>query len=136
MATSDSVLALDVGDKRIGVAVASLEARLPRALTTITNGPGTWDELAKLIEAEGAKGLVVGLPRGLDGQATTQTASAQSFADELLEKLGLPVHLQDEAVTSRQAAAELEARGKPYRREDIDALAAVYILQDWLDETR
>jgi len=133
---NDSVLALDVGDKRVGVAVASLAARLPRPLTTLINDAQIWEELKKLAADEGVGQFVVGLPRGLEGQATAQTAAAQLFADELAEKLGVPVHLQDEAVTSRQAEAELEARGKPYERDDIDTLAAVYILQDWLDETR
>ena len=75
---------------------------------------------------------MVGLPRGLDGQRTAQTEEVEAFARGLGERFGLPVHMQDEAVTSKQAEAELEARGKPYGKGDIDALAATYILQDWL----
>lgn len=128
-----AVLALDVGDSRIGVAVASLEARLPRPLTTLERENGNlFDELSGLVAQENVQCLVVGLPRGLDGQTTEQTMAAEAFVQELKQHLPLPVDMQDEAVTSKQAEAELEARGKPYRREDIDALAATYILEDWL----
>lgn len=131
--TAKAVLALDVGSSRIGVAVASLEARLPRPLTTLSRADDNlFDELASLIASENAVSLVVGLPRGLDGQTTEQTLATEEFVQELKQQVSLPVDMQDEAVTSRQAEAELEARGKPYRREDIDALAATYILQDWL----
>ncbi len=76
--------------------------------------------------------LVAGLPRGLDGQETAQTAYARNFAEAISQQLQLPVYYQDEAVTSRQAEAELQARGKPYAKGDIDALAATYILEDYL----
>lgn len=127
-----TVLALDVGGKRVGVAVASQAARLPRPLVTLEQGSGFFEALTTVIQDEDAGTLVVGLPRGLDGQRTAQTEAVETFAERLREKLELPVHLQDEAVTSKQAEAELEARGKPYERGDIDALAATYILQDWL----
>ena len=131
-AASKSVLGLDVGGKRIGVAVASMEARLPRPLMTLEQGDKLFDALEEVIQQEDAGALVVGLPRGLDGQHTAQTEEAQTFARGLGDRFGLPVHMQDEAVTSKQAEAELEARGKPYGKGDIDALAATYILQDWL----
>jgi putative Holliday junction resolvase len=76
--------------------------------------------------------LVAGLPRGLDGQETAQTQYARMFGDQLAAQLQLPVYYQDEAVTSQQAKAELEARGKPYAKGEIDALAATYILEDYL----
>lgn len=132
MPTSESILGLDVGGKRVGVAVASLAARLPRPLITLEQGGSFFDDLRDLIKANEATALVVGLPRGLDGQHTAQTGEAEAFAGELRAHCGLPVHLQDEALTSKQAEAELQARGKPYARGDIDALAATYILRDWL----
>lgn len=132
-ATPDSVLALDVGAKRIGVAIASSAARLPRPLTTLdAEAEGLFETLKQLAQEHQAASLVVGLPRGLSGQQTAQTAVAKEFAQQAGEYTGLPIYLQDEAVTSRQAEAELEQRGKPYTRGDIDALAATYILEDWL----
>ena len=56
------------------------------------------------------------------------------FTKQLKQSFNLPVYFQDEAVTSKQAEAELQARGKHYEKSDIDALAATYILEDWLGE--
>ncbi|MDB5185929.1 MAG: putative Holliday junction resolvase [Candidatus Saccharibacteria bacterium] len=129
-----NVLALDVGERRIGVAVASLFARLPHPLVTLDNNDTFWNKLGQLITTEQVSVLVVGLPRGMSGQETAQTAYARDFARELESRVNLPVHLQDEALTSRQAEAELIATKKPYSKGDIDALAATYILSDFLGE--
>ncbi len=131
-AAPKSALALDVGEQRVGVATASLTARLPRPLVTLKQGEDFLTKLNDIIKAENVEVLVVGLPRGLGGQHTDQTRAVEAFTDELRKHCELPVHLQDEAVTSKQAEAELQARGKPYTRGDIDALAATYILEDFL----
>lgn len=125
-------MGLDVGDKRVGVATATLAAGLPRPLTTLPQDDDFRAALKRIIDEENADILVVGRPRGLDGQVTAQTRSAEAFAESLGERYKLPVYTQDEAVTSKQAEAELRARGKPYKRGDVDALAATYILEDWL----
>lgn len=129
--TSNSVLALDVGSRRVGVAIGSFSARLPRPLTTLLQGDNFLSDLKQLIEEESVTDLVIGLPRGLQGQDTEQTIAIATFAKEIKHELGLPVHFQDEAVTSKQAESELHARGKTYDKSDIDALAATYILEDW-----
>jgi putative Holliday junction resolvase len=129
-----SVLGLDVGDKRVGVAVATLAARLPRPLTTLERSEGFFEALEALVRSEDAGALVVGLPRNLRGEHTDQTRSVEKLVQQLQERIGISIHLQDEAATSKQAEAELEARKKPYAKGDIDALAATYILQDWLSE--
>jgi putative Holliday junction resolvase len=72
------------------------------------------------------------LPRGLDGQSTSQTSATEKFVDQLRGQVSLPIHLQDEALTSKQAEAELRSRGAGHAKADIDALAATYILQDFL----
>jgi putative Holliday junction resolvase len=128
-----SVLGLDVGNKRIGIAVASLAARLPRPLVTLEWNDNFFKVLDDIIEKEDAGALVVGLPRNLEGEHTGQTKATETFMEKLQKHSGLPVDMQDEALTSKYAEAELEKRGKPYARGDIDALAATYILQDWLD---
>jgi putative Holliday junction resolvase len=129
MATN--LLALDVGGARIGVAVASSIARIAHPLTTLNYSETVVDQLAQIIKDEGIGILVVGLPRNLSGDATGQTAAVQEFSKQL-ETLGMPINFQDEAVTSAKAEAELQARGKPYAKGDIDALAATYILDDFL----
>ncbi|MEO7364367.1 MAG: Holliday junction resolvase RuvX [Candidatus Saccharimonadales bacterium] len=134
MTIPDHIAALDVGAKRIGVAIAQVDARLASPLITLNaTSDNLIDELRALIEQQAIGLLIVGLPRGLDGQETAQTASARGFAARL-SVLELPVVMQDEALTSRLAEAELEARGTSYQNGDVDALAATYILQDYLAE--
>ncbi|HKR81570.1 MAG TPA: Holliday junction resolvase RuvX [Candidatus Saccharimonadales bacterium] len=130
--SSSSVMSLDVGGSRIGVALANVVARIASPLTTLDALQTTWVDIARLVEQHRVVALCVGLPRGLDGQETDQTRTVRAFADELQKKIYVHVYLQDEAVTSRQAEAELQARGKPYVKGDIDALAATYILEDFL----
>jgi putative holliday junction resolvase len=125
-------MALDVGAARIGVAVAHAEARLPSPLTTLPNTSEVFDEIAKLAEAEEVGQIVVGLPRNLSGETTPQTVVAETFAQTLAAQTGLPVELQDEALTSVKAETELRRRGVKYSKGDIDALAATYILEDYL----
>jgi putative Holliday junction resolvase len=131
-ATRSSILALDVGTKRIGVAASDVQARFARPLTTLIASEATPQELQDLISRHGAIGLVIGLPRGLEGQETAQTKVVRDFAEDLKTHVQLPYYWQDEAVTSRQAEEELERRGKPYKKGDIDALSATYILEDFL----
>lgn len=133
LTANKSILGLDVGGKRVGVAAASLGARLPRPLDTLERGEDFLDTLRQIIKAESAGALVIGLPRGLEGQSTGQTAEVEAFARDLGKSLELPIYMQDEALTTKHAETELKSRGKPYRRADVDALAATYILQDWLD---
>jgi putative Holliday junction resolvase len=133
--TPSSVLGLDVGTKRIGIALVSMATRLPRPLITLPPDSAFLDSLKEIIKNEDVTNIVIGLPRGLDGQTTRQTAAVEEFARQLAA-LDLPLHFQDEALTSSKAESELEARGKAYEKSDIDALAAVYILEDWLAENR
>lgn len=129
-----SILALDVGEKRVGLALASTTARLAGPYKTLSRGPDFFEELRAIIAREAVSTLVIGWPRGLDGQHTAQTKAVENFANELSTQIDLPINWQDEAVTSRQAEAELQTRGKPYQPGDIDALAATYILEDYLTE--
>ncbi len=127
-----SLLALDVGDRRIGVAVASLQARIASPLTTLQRGDSTFHDIQMLIDEHAALALVVGLPRGLDGQHTAQTVAVEEFKAELERVISIPVYWQDEALTSQKAEDELRDRRKPYRKDDIDALSATYILDDFM----
>jgi putative Holliday junction resolvase len=126
------LVGLDIGDKRVGVAVVSTEARLPRPLVTLQNDDTIYDQIAKIVQEQAAEAIVYGLPRGMDGQETEQTKRTRAFIERLHTHLEIPAHFQDEALTSKMAEAELEASGKPYARGDIDALAASYILTDYL----
>lgn len=131
--TANYILALDVGERRVGLAVASTIARLPQPFKTLQRDESFWDNLKQVIAAEQIDSLIIGLPRGLDGQETGQTATVRAFAQELTSLIDLPQTFQDEALTSQKAEAELVARSKPYQKGDIDMLAATYILQDYLE---
>lgn len=130
----DCMLALDVGERRIGVARASLDAPFPGPLTTLDNPETFAEDIVTLAARERAAALVVGLPRSLAGNDTAQTARVREFVRGLERQLGIPVYWTDEALTSAKAEAELRSRGKPYRKGDIDALAATYILEDYIKE--
>lgn len=127
-------MSLDVGAQRIGVARASTIAKIASPLTTLTHDAAILETIVKLLKQEDAGALVVGLPRNMQSQETDQTRIVRDFVRQLQEHTELPVYFQDEAVTSEKAEAELKARKKPYAKGDIDALAATYILEDFLQE--
>ncbi len=130
-AGANNIMALDFGERRVGIALASGAARLAQPFTTLERS-ATAKNIRRLCDEQLVKTVVVGLPRGLDGQETAQTEAARQFAEELKSILDIPVCLQDEALTSRKAEAELKSRGKPYAKGDVDSLAATYILEDFL----
>ncbi len=132
--TLKSVLSLDVGSTRIGVSVASFNARLARPLTTVLNDEKIFDRLLQIIEEEGVRLLVIGYPRGLAGQITEQTKIVESFGKQCQSRLHIPVVYQDESVTSITAEAELKQHRKSYPKERIDAIAATIILEDYLND--
>jgi putative Holliday junction resolvase len=131
-ADNETILALDVGAARIGMALANTTSRLPRPLGALPNDDSVFGQLRDLCEREAVTHIVVGLPRGMDGQDTRQTSEVRAFGEALARQLVIPLSWQDEAVTSVHAEEELQGRGKLYTKADIDALAAVYILEDYL----
>lgn len=132
MVAHSSILALDLGEARVGLALASREARLAHPAGTLRHDSQLVQHLQDLCKQEAVTQLVIGLPRGLDGQNTHQTDIARNFGQNIAKSLNIPVSWQDEAVTSAQAETELKTKGKSYTKEDIDSLAATYILEDYL----
>lgn len=132
---SNSVLALDVGSKRVGLAIVRDGVTIAQPLTTLQREDRDfWQQLQGIVQEQSPETLVVGLPRGLDGQETPQTAAVRHFVDELATYTALPVIWQDEALTSVKAKETLQARGVPYDKAEVDALAATYILTDYIEE--
>jgi putative holliday junction resolvase len=128
-----SYLALDVGRARIGLALANSIARIASPLPAIANDDQTFFGLQQLVHDNAITKVVVGWPRNLRGQNTEQTEYVAKFTTELQEFLpGVHIIHQDEALTSVKAEAELQARGRPYTKGDIDSLSAVYIMEDFL----
>lgn len=132
MAHNQSILALDVGEKRIGVALADPAIRIAVAYETITVDGTEVDRIRRLISYENVATLVIGYPRNQSGEATKQTAYVEQFTEKLRD-IDAEIVFQDESLTSVKAEELLARQRKPYRKEDIDALAASLILQDYLE---
>jgi putative Holliday junction resolvase len=132
-----SVIAIDLGTVRAGVAVADELGLLahPRPFVEARNRRKLLDTLASLAESESASRFVVGLPRTLNGGEGSAARRARRFAQELQRRTGLPVELVDERWTTREAAARLRDQGMDSRaaRSRIDSAAAAVLLQSWLD---
>ena len=127
------ILALDVGEKRIGVAIADLSIKIAIVYDTIeTKGTDVLKEIAQIVDMENISKIIVGYPRNQSGEETAQTQYVIDFV-KTLETLGIPIEYQDESVTSIQAEKILQDRKKPYKKGDIDALSASIILQDYLE---
>jgi putative Holliday junction resolvase len=134
MAHSTSLLALDVGEKRIGVALADSAVRIAIAYDTIDVDGTEIEQVARLIGFENVDIVVIGYPRNQSGEPTKQTEYVEKFAGQLND-IAPAIVYQDESLTSVQAEERLKASGKPYAKGDIDALAASLILQDYLEQT-
>lgn len=130
--TSKNLLALDIGERRIGVAKGDTGVRLAIPLTTLVVDGTEVDRIRRLIDDERAETLVIGYPRNQSGEATAQTQYVEKVAAEL-ESLVPSIVFQDESLTSVLAEQRLKASGKPYAKGDIDAEAATLILQDYLE---
>jgi putative holliday junction resolvase len=114
------VIGLDPGQVHTGVARASLQAGIAQPLAVLSTA-NLASELERVIKTDTLAAIIIGLPRGLDGQETQQTAWTRQWRASFEKHFNVPIHWQDEALTS-QAAGHSEA--------------AARILQDWLDERK
>jgi len=130
--TSPHLLALDLGDKRVGVATANTATMMASPLTTLDNDEILMVNLAKLVEEYQVQLLVIGLPRSLSGQDSAQTVKARETIDQITKELGIKTVMQDEALSSLRAEEELKSRGKIFAKADVDKLAACLILEDYI----
>jgi len=137
------IVGLDVGERRIGVAVSDVTRTLARPLGVLRPAgldvdavQLSADEIGRLArEEDGVASIVVGLPRRLDGTPNDMTRRVEQFARQLEARTALPVTLQDERLSSREAESRLAIREKGWRvrKQRLDAAAAAVILQDYLD---
>ena len=132
------MLGLDVGDKRIGVAVCDPLEILASVLTTIERDyAGTeFGEIFSLVKEHGAERIIVGLPRLSDGSLGTQAEKTLSFAEQLAQCIDIPIEMFDERHSTDMAEQLLRDSGKDQKaiRQKKDAAAAALILQWYLDE--
>lgn len=128
------ILGLDVGEKRIGVARVDSDTKIALPVGFIENGPTVWQDLTKLSTQHNTMFFVLGLPRSNEGNETKQSEYVRNFAKTLTTKLpGAKIRFQDESYTSVEAEERLKIRSKIYNKGDIDAEAAVIILQDFIE---
>lgn len=131
---SKPTIALDVGEKRIGVAAFDGVVHIARPLGFVAVDGKELEQILRYIVDEKAETLVIGYPRNQSGEVTAQTASVEAFAQRLEQVTAAKLIFQDESLTSVLAEERLRAHGKPYSRGDIDVQAAVLILQDYLEK--
>jgi putative holliday junction resolvase len=133
-------MGLDLGGRRIGVALSDALGMLATPLTTIQAVPQAQaiEQIARLAQEHSVVAIVAGLPLTLRGEIGPQAEVARAFATELEAALGLPVALFDERLTTAAAEQHLRDLGvKPEKRKLlIDQVAAAIILQDYLDHMR
>ena len=139
------VLAIDVGARRVGLAISDASATLARPLDTlvVSDDRDAVDRVAERIAAleredDGLVAVVVGLPVRLDGSASDASPRVRAFISALSGRTALPIEVEDERLTSREAESRLAQRERDWRKRKakLDAAAAAVILQDYLDRSR
>lgn len=133
---------IDLGERRIGLAISDATATLARPVKTIERAGSDADaarqlraEIAALDEEQDVASVVVGLPKRLDGSPNDQTKRVERMIALLAKELGVPVVTQDERLSSREAEERLSLREKDWRKRKarLDSASAAVILQDYLD---
>jgi putative holliday junction resolvase len=137
VALKPRVLGLDVGSRRIGMAISDPLGLTAQGLPTLQrqNKRLDFEQLAKIISDYQISEIVVGYPLRLSGMEGIQSEKMQLFAEELRKKFGLPVHLWDERLTSTQANRLLRETDLSIKKrgQAVDRMAAILILQNWME---
>jgi putative pre-16S rRNA nuclease len=138
------VLGIDVGARRVGLAISDRSRTLARPLSTLSVASAS-DAAARVAtivaqlrdEEDGLDRIVVGVPARLDGTPTTATPHVVEFIELLRESVPVLILTEDERLTSREAESRLAVRERDWRRRKrkLDAAAAAIILQDYLDRS-
>jgi putative Holliday junction resolvase len=135
-------LGVDIGRRRVGLAISDRSGTLARPLATLTvAGPPeavrrvAAEAVRLAAEEDGLSTIVVGMPARLNGEPTEETRLALAFIRALTEQVAIPVVACDERLTSREAETRLAESERDWRRrkKKLDAAAAAIILQDYLD---
>ena len=134
------ILGLDIGDARTGVAISDELGIAAHPLCTIRrkSRKALLAELQQLVTAHNVEQIVVGLPLQLDGETGTQAKKVKQFAEKLEQQVNLPIAFWDESFTTFEAAQILRGtkRRRKKRKQVIDQVAAVLILEGYLEELR
>ena len=132
MATKKNILALDVGDRRVGVALADSQIKIAVPYGYLERSDKIIQQITELMLDHDINILVIGYPRNQSGEATKQTESVEQFAKKLAEvEIDADLVFQDESLSSVEAERRL---GRVKDKGEIDAEAASIILQDYLEQ--
>lgn len=136
--TGGRILGLDIGSKRIGVAISDEEGMLASPVSMVERGRNDRVAFRKLIDRFQPTSLVSGLPTGMSGREGPQAAETRFYADLLAKDLKLPLEYYDERLSSAMAERALLESGmsRERRKEHIDSMAAAVMLQGYLDNQR
>lgn len=133
-------LGLDIGDKRVGVALSDPDGILASPFTVIerTDDSRALEAIVDIINKQDVGQVIVGLPRSLDGSLGGQAEKVKDFTRKLVEQVKIPVEYRDERLTTVMAQRLKRASGGKKTRKKVryDAQAAALILQNYLDESR
>ena len=131
------LLAIDYGEKRLGLAISDPNQIISKPLKTIilTDSQYIYNELEKIISDYEIQKLIIGLPLGMDGKNTQQTSKVEAFKEDLQNKISIPVILFDERLSSVSAKKSLISQGikTGHNKSKIDQTAAAIFLQHFLD---
>ena len=134
------ILGLDIGDRRVGLAISDPFGTLAQPLLTLTRSSLRHDlkSIGRVLRKHAVSEIVAGNPLYMSGDLSPQALKAQAFAEAVRAEFGLPVHLWDERLTTTEAHRQLDTMGheKLGRKGIIDQVAAVLILQAFLDHRR
>ena len=129
-------LAIDYGMKRTGLAVCDANETIASPLAVVQGHKDLIERIKRIIASEGIGAVVLGLPLNMDDSEGPQAKLVLAFAKELGRHIQIPIHLQDERLSSFEAEQKLQEIGlsRAKKRERLDALAAADILQTFLDQ--
>jgi len=128
------ILGIDLGRKRIGLALGNTDNKLAVGLPTIINNKKVFRQISQIINDHNIQKLIVGLPKTLNGKIGQQASYTRKWAKDLSDHLGVEVEYEDERLSSKMARDSLIAIGQKLSKEGIDQAAAVLILQHYLDK--
>jgi putative Holliday junction resolvase len=129
-------LAIDYGLKRTGLAVCDASETIVSPLAVVQGRKDLIERIKRVVASEGIGAVVVGLPFNMDGTEGPQAKLVRAFGNELGRQIGVPVHFQDERLSSFEAEQRLMEMDltRAKKKERLDALAAADILQTFLDQ--
>jgi putative Holliday junction resolvase len=129
-------LAIDYGARRTGLAICDAQETIASPLCVLTGQKDLIEQIGRIVAVERVDAVVLGLPLNMDGSQGPQARQVLTFAKRLGRRIPVPVHLQDERLSSFEAQEKLQTTGlsKAKQRERLDALAAAEILRAFLEE--